>query len=131
MIVVQRIFNPYLRGLQLQARPQATAAKPEMTAEAKQIVLKEIGAKWGKSSEQDVSALKGNDDLVNKVVAQPGRSQVRPREGPDSARCGCFAERPSYLTLTANGQAEAASAGGLGRIYRPATAMEGDKNGCM
>jgi hypothetical protein len=34
-----------------------------MTAETKQIVLKEIGAKWGKFSEQDLSALKGNDDL--------------------------------------------------------------------
>jgi hypothetical protein len=48
----------------------ATAAKPEMTAETKQIVLKEIGAKWGKFSEQDLSALKGNDDLVNQVVAK-------------------------------------------------------------
>jgi len=28
-------------------------------------VLKEIGSKWGKFSEQDLSALKGNDDLVN------------------------------------------------------------------
>jgi len=35
------------------------------------------------------------------------------------------------LTLTANGRAEAASSGGLGRIHRPATAMEGDENGCM
>ena len=43
----------------------AAAAKPEMTAETKQIVLKEIGSKWGKFSEQDLSALKGNDDLVN------------------------------------------------------------------
>ena len=42
----------------------AAAPKPEMTAETKQIVLKEIGSKWGKFSEQDLSALKGNDDLA-------------------------------------------------------------------
>jgi hypothetical protein len=41
----------------------AAAAKPGMTAETKQIVLKEIG---------DLSALKGNDDLVNQVVAKYG-----------------------------------------------------------
>jgi hypothetical protein len=32
------------------------AAKPEMTAETKKIVLKEIGSKWAKFSEQDLSA---------------------------------------------------------------------------
>jgi hypothetical protein len=46
------------------------AAKPEMTAETKKIVLKESGSQWGKFSEQDLSALKGNDDLVNQVVAK-------------------------------------------------------------
>ncbi len=48
----------------------AAAAKPETTAEATKIVLKEIGSKWGKFSEQDLSALKGNDDLVNQAVAK-------------------------------------------------------------
>jgi hypothetical protein len=48
------------------------AAKPEMTAETERIVLKEIGSKWGKFSEQDLSALKGTDDLVNQVVVKYG-----------------------------------------------------------
>lgn len=48
------------------------AAKPEMTAETKKLVLKEIGSKWGKFSEQDLSALKGTDDLVNQVVVKYG-----------------------------------------------------------
>ena len=43
------------------------AAKP---AETRQIVLKEIATKWSKFSEQDLSALKGNDDIVNQVVAK-------------------------------------------------------------
>jgi hypothetical protein len=47
-----------------------SAAKPGITAEARQIVLKEIGAKWSKFSEQDLSALKGKDDLVTQVVAK-------------------------------------------------------------
>ena len=55
----------------------AAAAKPETTAEAKKIVLKEIGAKWGKFSEQDLSALKGNDDLVNQVVAKYGLEKAQ------------------------------------------------------
>ena len=53
------------------------ASKPEITAETKQIVLKEIGSKWGKFSEQDLSALKGNDDLVNQVVAKYGLEKAQ------------------------------------------------------
>ena len=52
--------------------PDVAAAKPEMTAEARQIVLKEIGVKWDKFSEHDLSVLKGNDDLVSQVVAKYG-----------------------------------------------------------
>jgi hypothetical protein len=62
----------------------ATAAKPEMTAEAKQIVLKEIGAKWGKFSEQDLSALKGNDDLVNQVVAKYALEKAQAQRDVDA-----------------------------------------------
>jgi hypothetical protein len=47
-------------------------AKPETAAQSKQMILKEVGAKWGKFSEQDLSALKGKDDLVNQVVAKYG-----------------------------------------------------------
>jgi len=61
MIIVQGIFIPFF-----------AAAKPQVTAEIKQVVLREIGAKWGKFSEQDLSALKGNDDLVTQVVAKYG-----------------------------------------------------------
>ena len=46
------------------------SVSPETPAETRQIVLKEIGAKWGKFSEQDLSALKNNDDVVTQVVAK-------------------------------------------------------------
>ncbi len=48
----------------------ASLAKSETAAETRQIVLKEVGAKWGKFSEQDLCALKGKDDLVTQVVAK-------------------------------------------------------------
>ena len=62
----------------------AAGAKPEMTAETKQIVLKEIGAKWGKFSEQDLSALKGNDDLVAQVVAKYGLEKAQAQRDVDA-----------------------------------------------
>ncbi len=62
----------------------AAAAKPEVTAEARQIVLKEIGAKWGKFSEHDLSALKGNDDLVDQVVAKYGLEKVQAQRDVDA-----------------------------------------------
>ena len=39
-------------------------------ADTKQILLKDIGAKWGKFSEQELGALKSKDDLVTQVVAK-------------------------------------------------------------
>jgi hypothetical protein len=43
-------------------------------------MLKEIGAKWSKFSEQDLSALTGNGDLLNQVAAKYGLEK-----GPSSA----------------------------------------------
>jgi hypothetical protein len=37
-------------------------------AETRQEVFTEIRAKWGKFSEQDLSALKDSDDLVTQLV---------------------------------------------------------------
>jgi hypothetical protein len=55
----------------------AATAKPETAAESKQIVLKEVGAKWGKFSEQDLSALKSKDDLVTQIVAKYGLEKTQ------------------------------------------------------
>jgi hypothetical protein len=48
------------------------AAHSPSTADVKQIVLKEIGAKWSKFSEHELSSLKNKDDLVTQVVAKYG-----------------------------------------------------------
>lgn len=54
----------------------ATATKtPEIAqdnAGNKQEVLNDIRAKWGKFSEQELSALTGKDDLVSKISAKYG-----------------------------------------------------------
>ena len=60
------------------------AAKPETAAATKQIVLKEIGAKWDKLSEQDLSALKSKDDLVTQVVAKYGLEKAQVQRDVDA-----------------------------------------------
>jgi hypothetical protein len=64
--------------------PKAGVATPATAAETKQIVLKEIGAKWGKFSEQDLSALKGRDDLVSQVVAKYGLEKAQAQRDVDA-----------------------------------------------
>jgi hypothetical protein len=53
-------------------------------AETKQILLKEIGAKWGKFSEHELSSLKNKDDLVTQVVAKYGLEQSVAQRDVDS-----------------------------------------------
>jgi hypothetical protein len=62
------------------ANVAATAATPD----AKQIVLKEIGAKWDKLSAQDLSALKSKDDLIAQVVAKYGMEKAQAQRDVDA-----------------------------------------------
>ena len=55
---------------QTNAFATAAAPKPEMATGSRNIVLNEIKAKWGKFTENELSALKGRDDLVSQVVAK-------------------------------------------------------------
>jgi hypothetical protein len=66
----------------------APAGKPETSAEAKQIVLKDIGAKWDKFSEQDLSALKGSEDLVAQVVTKYGIAKTQAQSEVDAVLKG-------------------------------------------
>jgi hypothetical protein len=50
--------------------PNTASASAGNPAEAKQILLKDIGAKWGKFSEQELGALKNKDDLITQIVAK-------------------------------------------------------------
>jgi hypothetical protein len=66
------------------AASNTSTAKPETAAQSKQMILKEVGAKWGKFSEQDLSALKGKDDLVNQVVAKYGLEKGQAQRDVDA-----------------------------------------------
>jgi hypothetical protein len=61
-----------------------SAAKPATDAEGKQIMLKEIGVKWNKFSEQDLAALKSKDDLVTQVVAKYSLDKVQAQRDVDA-----------------------------------------------
>jgi hypothetical protein len=62
----------------------ASPAKPETAADTRQIVLKEISAKWGKFSEQDLSALKSKDDLVTQVVGKYSLEKAQAQRDVDA-----------------------------------------------
>ena len=46
--------------------------RTENAPENSKIIVNELRAKWGKFSEQDLSALKGKDDLVSQVQTRYG-----------------------------------------------------------
>jgi hypothetical protein len=57
-------------------------------AESKQILLKEIGAKWGKFSEQELGSLKNSDDLVTQVVAKYSIDKAQAQRDVDAVMKG-------------------------------------------
>jgi hypothetical protein len=65
-----------------------SAKRPETATETKQIVLKEIRAKWSKFSEQDVSSFKGNNDLVAHLAAKYGLEKAQAQRDVDALMKG-------------------------------------------
>ena len=66
----------------------ASAAKLEAAARTKQTVGDEIRSKWGKFSDQDLSALKNNDDLVTQRAAKYGLDKVQAQRDVDALMKG-------------------------------------------
>ena len=66
----------------------ASNANPAAAGEAKQIVIKEIQAKWGKFSDQDLSALKSNGDLVTQLAAKYGLEKSQAQRDVDALMKG-------------------------------------------
>jgi hypothetical protein len=60
-----------------------SAAARTMAAATRQIVLNKIRSKWGKFSEQDLSALKSNDDVVSQLVAKYGLDYTQAQRDVD------------------------------------------------
>ena len=65
-----------------------SGSNPKGVAETRQIVLKEIGTKWNKFSEQDLSALKNKDDVVTQVVAKYGLDKAQAQRDVDALMRG-------------------------------------------
>jgi len=61
---------------------------PSSAAESKQIILKEIGVKWDKFSEQDLAALKTKDDLVGQIVAKYSLDKAQAQRDVDALMKG-------------------------------------------
>jgi hypothetical protein len=59
-----------------------------VSAEVRQIVRREVGAKWNKFSAQDLSALKDRDDLVREVAARYGIEKSEAQRDVDSVLKG-------------------------------------------
>lgn len=70
------------------ANTNAAATSTPTAAETKQIVLKEIGSKWGKFSEQELSALKNKDDLVAQVAAKYSLEKAQAQRDVDAVMKG-------------------------------------------
>jgi hypothetical protein len=70
------MFCIYLEESTTQAASKAHAdssvANPGGSAEASRTIRREVGARWDKLSEQDLSALKDRDDLVQEIVSRYG-----------------------------------------------------------
>lgn len=56
--------------------------------ESKQILLKDIGAKWSKFSEQELGALKSKDDLITQVVTKYSLDKAQAQRDVDAVMKG-------------------------------------------
>jgi hypothetical protein len=89
MIVIQMTHYLYFGETYMtNVASNAAAPKLETAVETRQVVLTEIRAKWGKFSEQDLSALKGNDDLVTQLAAKYGIETAQAQRDVDGLMKG-------------------------------------------
>ena len=68
--------------------PNTSPASPANSPESKQILLKDIGTKWSKFSEQELGALKNRDDLVTQVVAKYSIDKMQAQRDVDAVMKG-------------------------------------------
>jgi hypothetical protein len=65
-----------------------TASTSGNSVDAKQILLKDISAKWGKFSEQELGELKSNDELVSQIVAKYSLDKAQAQSDVDAVMKG-------------------------------------------
>jgi hypothetical protein len=62
----------------------ATVGKAGASTEAKEVVFEKIRTTWGKFSEEDLSALKDNNDLVTQRAAKYGIENTQAQRDVDA-----------------------------------------------
>jgi hypothetical protein len=70
------------------ATQKTASASTGNSVENKKIILKDIGTKWGKFSEQELSALKNKDDLVTQIVAKYSMDKAQAQRDVDAVMKG-------------------------------------------
>ena len=75
---------------QTSATAAANPAAPEAANEVRdrKLLLQEIRVKWGKFSDQELDALKSNDDLVAQLIAKYGLTRDAAQRDADAMRNG-------------------------------------------
>jgi len=68
--------------------PNNASTSSGSPADTKQILLKDIGAKWGKFSAQELGALKNKNELVTKVVAKYSIDKAQAQRDVDAVMKG-------------------------------------------
>jgi hypothetical protein len=68
--------------------PSTASARTGTNTETKRILLKDIGAKWGKFSEQELSALKSKDDLITQIVTKYSLDKAQVQRDVDALMKG-------------------------------------------
>ena len=68
--------------------PNTMAASNGSSVDTKHILLKDISAKWGKFSEQELGALKSKDDLVTQIVAKYSIDKAQAQRDVDAVMKG-------------------------------------------
>jgi hypothetical protein len=68
--------------------PNTASAATGTPAESKQILLKDIGAKWSKFSQQELGALKSKDDLISQVVTKYSVEKAQAQRDVDAVMKG-------------------------------------------
>jgi hypothetical protein len=68
--------------------PNTPTVNTGSSPETKQVLLKDIGAKWSKFSEQELNALTNKDELVTQVVAKYSIDKAQAQRDVDAVMKG-------------------------------------------
>ena len=90
MINIQMMFQEHI--MEISHMNTTTPKKPTentgSSPETKQVLLKDIGAKWSKFSEQELNALTNKDELVTQVVAKYSIDKAQAQRDVDAVMKG-------------------------------------------